>query len=278
MKRRSRSRVSWIVYLLLLVVVFWTLVPFVWMFSTSIKSSWEVFQTPVYWIPKEPTLEQYRTVWTLTDFPRRFWNSMTISICVTLISVLVSIFGGYALARPGLRAKDAFGYCYLVAQMLPAVLLIIPIFIMMRNAGLIDTYWCLILTYTSFAVPFCTWMMKGVFQSIPEEMEQAGMIDGCTPIGAMLRLTLPAAIPGVIATALFAFILCWNEFIFALTLTNSPSMRTLPVGIASYIGHYTVEWGLITAEGVLVSIPVAVGFAFLQKYLVQGLTGGAVKG
>ena len=166
----------------------------------------------------------------------------------------------------------------LMTQMFPGILLVIPYFSLMGAAGLLNTYPALVIAYTSFSLPFCTWMLKGFFDSIPPELDEAAMIDGCSRTSAFLRVILPLSAPGLVATAIFSFLVAWNEFLFAVVLTSTPGMYLVTVGIASNIGQFRIQWNDLMAASVLATLPTIILYAFLERYLVQGLTAGAVKG
>jgi multiple sugar transport system permease protein len=194
------------------------------------------------------------------------------------VATSISAFAGYSLARFQFPGRGLFGVFILVTQMLPGIAVIIPLFIWFKQFQLIDTYWALLIAYNAFAIPFSTWMLRGFFASIPRELEEAALIDGASLFGAFVRIIVPLSLPGLLATGIFAFILSWHEFLFAVTFTNSADIRTLTVGIAAMRGKDVIDWGLLNAGVVITTIPVAVLFAFVQRYLVQGLTAGAVKG
>lgn len=166
----------------------------------------------------------------------------------------------------------------LITQMIPAIATIIPLFLWFQSLGLLDTYWALIIAYNAFAIPFCTWLLRGFFMGIPVELEEASMLDGAGQVGTFVRIILPLSSPGLLATAIFSFILAWQEFLFAVTFTTSANLRTLTVGVAAMRGRDIVDWGLLNAGVVVTTVPLAILFAFIQRYLVQGLTSGAVKG
>jgi multiple sugar transport system permease protein len=253
------------------------LFPFLWMLSTSLKPSEAIFSSPSQWLPWPPTFEHYRALWLDTDFVRFFINSLVVAGGTTLISVVISVLAGYAISRFRFRGDRLFSMGLIVIQMFPPVLLVIPIFIMMIALRLTNTYASLIITYSAFAVSFCTWMLKGYFASIPREIEEMGLVDGCTRLQALWKIIVPVSVPGIVAVALFVFIFAWQEYMFALTFMQTTPMRTLPVGLSLMIGFREVMWGPLMAGAVLVTLPVVIVFMYFQKYLVYGLTLGAVK-
>lgn len=252
--------------------------PFFWMISTSLKESQDIFTKIPEWIPKNITLENFTNLFTNTNFPIYFKNSLIVSISTTIVTLIVSIFFAYGLSRFKFRGRGMFLNTLVVSQMFPLVMLIIPIFAMFIKFDMTDTYISLVISYCTFAVPFCTLMMKSYFDGLSSDIEEAAFIDGCTPIGAIFRIVLPLSAPGIAAVGLFAFILSWQEFIFALTLTNSEEMRTLPVGISLMVGNREVLWGQLMAASTMVTVPVVFLFIYFQKHLISGMTLGGVKG
>ncbi|MCL4561984.1 MAG: carbohydrate ABC transporter permease [Chloroflexi bacterium] len=277
MARRLRIKQA-IVLTLLIIIVTILVFPFIWMLSTAFKGPEEVFTQIPRWIPLKPTLMNFNTILFNTSFPRYFLNSVVVGMVTMVIALAVTIFAGYALSRYNFRGKTAFSMWLLVSQMFPPVLMIIPIFVLMLQLKLVNTYASLIITYATFALPFSTWMLKAYFDTVPIDLEEAAKVDGCNQFQALTKIILPLAAPGIVTVALFIFILAWHEFMFALTLTSTTEMRTLPVGISLFLGEYRTLWGQLMAGSVIVTAPVVVFFVYLQRYIVQGLTLGAVKG
>jgi multiple sugar transport system permease protein len=266
-------------YIGLVCVVAFVVTPFLWMLLGSFKPTYELLQQQgqTLWIA-HPTLENYQRLFHEYDFVRYFLNSLLVATVTATVATSLSAFAGYALARFQFPGRGFFGVLILVTQMLPGIAVIIPLFIWFKQFQLIDTYWALLIAYNAFAIPFSTWMLRGFFASIPRELEEAALIDGAGLVGAFIRIVIPLSLPGLLATAIFAFILSWHEFLFAVTFTNSAEIRTLTVGIAAMRGKDVIDWGLLNAGVVITTIPVAILFGFVQRYLVQGLTAGAVKG
>jgi multiple sugar transport system permease protein len=254
--------------------------PFLWALSASLKTRVELYATPITYIPAAPTLRNYVDAWTsrLTPFSIFFGNSLWVSSVTMVATIVISTSAGYALARFRFVGKNTLMLVFLATQMFPAVLLIPPLLSQWYALGLIDTYQALIYSNFSFTVPFTVWMLVGYFESIPRELEESAMIDGSTRFGAMLRIIVPLAAPGIAATAIFAFVSSWSELLFATTFTSSTEMRTLSAGLLYMAGQYEVQWGQLSAGVVISTIPVAILFTFLQKHLIQGLTAGAMKG
>ena len=256
------------------------LAPFVWVFLTSLKTRQELYATPLVYLPGTLTVANYVDAWTsrLTPFSRFFANSLWVSSVTMVATTAISILAGYALARFRFFGRQAFLLVFLATQMFPAVLLIAPLLSQWHALGLIDTYQALIYSNFSFTVPFTVWMLVGYFDSIPRELEESAMIDGCSRFGALCRVILPLAAPGVAATAIFAFVSSWSELLFAITFTSQTEMRTLSAGLLFMVGQYEIQWGQLSAGVIISTLPVAVLFTYLQRHLIRGLAAGAVKG
>lgn len=256
------------------------LAPFVWVFLTSLKTRAELYATPLLYLPRTLTVANYVDAWTskLTPFSRFFANSLWVSSVTMVATTAISILAGYALARFRFFGRQAVLLIFLATQMFPAVLLIAPLLAQWHALGLIDTYQALIYSNFSFTVPFTVWMLVGYFDSIPRELEESAMIDGCSRFGALCRVILPLAAPGVAATAIFAFVSSWSELLFAITFTSQTEMRTLSAGLLFMVGQYEIQWGQLSAGVIISTLPVAVLFTYLQRHLIRGLAAGAVKG
>ena len=266
-------------YILLVPLVFFVLFPFLWMLSTSLKAVDEVRTVTPSLVPNHPTLENFDGVLSGTLFLTYFRNSLVVATATTVCGLVVSCLAGYAFSA--LRRAPGLGvlaFSMFVAQMVPPVLLVLPLYTLMLHLHLLNTYGSMIIAYTTFAIPFCTWMLKSYFDSLPREIDESALVDGCTRTGVLFRIVLPIALPGLIATGLFCFVLAWNEFLFGYTFVSTDSVRTLTPGISLFMGLWTTNWGYLMAASVMAIVPIAIAFAFLQRYMVQGLTGGAVKG
>ncbi|MEX2540848.1 MAG: carbohydrate ABC transporter permease [Trueperaceae bacterium] len=254
-------------------------VPFLWMVLTSVKAPSELFTSSLQLFPQGGVYwEAYARVWTTGGFARYFFNSIMISTIATGFSVAIAVLAGLGFARYRIVGGDGLLLTVLLSQLFPLVMLVPPFYAVMRDLRILDTHLSLIIAYVTFALPFSIWMLTGYFRSIPVELEESAMIDGATRLGAYLRITLPLAGPGIAATVIYCFILAWNEFLFATTFISSPELRTLPIGLQAFIGQYQTDWNLLMAGAVVTTVPVVVLFVFLQRYLVAGLTAGAVKG
>ena len=256
----------------------WTLFPLYWMVATSITPETQLFTWPLRYFPSAPTLAHYVGVLLQTDIPRYFGNSLSVSLVAAAATLAVAIPGGYALARYRFGGRKPTVLAFLVTQMIPIVVLIVPLFIVFRSLNLINTLYSLMIIYTVLNVPFCTMMMQGFFAGIPSELEEAAMVDGGTRLDAILRVAVPLARSGLIATFLFAFISAWNELLFAIMFLNSDQTFTLPIGLYTFISKYDVHWGRMMAGSTIALIPALAVFGFVQRYMVGGLVSGAVKG
>lgn len=255
-----------------------TLLPIFWMAVTSIKSSSEIFDVPIRYLPSEPTLKHFGDVWTITRFPRYFINSILVAGTAACGTVFASILGGYAFSRYRFRFKNTILIFFLITQMLPFVLLIIPLYTIFARLGLINTHASLMLAYTALNIPFCTLMMSSFYDGIPVSLEECAMVDGATFLQTLIRITIPLVLPGIAATFTFAFIFSWNELMLGIIFIDTESLKTLPVGLATFIQRYDIAWGQMTAAGSMALVPAMILFFLAQRRLVQGLTLGAVKG
>jgi multiple sugar transport system permease protein len=269
-----------VLWLGLAALTLFAMLPFVWVFLASFKTRAELYATPIVYLPASLSVANYVEAWTskLTPFSRFFANSLWVSSVTMVATTLVSILAGYALARFRFAGRQTFLLIFLATQMFPAVLLIAPLLSQWYALGLIDTYQALIYSNISFTVPFTVWMLVGYFESIPLELEESAMLDGCNRFGALCRVVLPLAAPGVAATAIFAFVASWSELLFAITFTSQTEMRTLSAGLLFMVGQYEIQWGQLSAGVIISTVPVAILFTYLQRHLIQGLSAGAVKG
>ena len=254
--------------------------PFAWVLLASFKTRTELYATPLVWLPASLSLANYVDAWTskLTPFSRFFANSLWVSSVTMVATTVISVLAGYALARFRFAGRQTVMMVFLATQMFPAVLLIAPLLSQWHALGLIDTYQALIYSNFSFTVPFTVWMLVGYFESIPRELEESALMDGCGRFGALCRVVLPLAAPGVAATAIFAFVSSWSELLFAITFTSQTEMRTLSAGLLFMVGQYEIQWGQLSAGVIISTLPVAVLLTFLQRHLIRGLTAGALKG
>jgi multiple sugar transport system permease protein len=265
-------------YAVLIVLAILVLFPFYWMTVTSFKSEEQMRSLVSMFWPKPIVGENYEQLWSKTDFVKWYGNSATVAISSTLLATAVGTIGAYALARLRFFGRGFMASATLITYLVPPSILFIPLYAQMRNLGLANSLAGLIAAYPSFTVPFVTWLLMGYFESIPEELEEAAMIDGATRFGAFYRVVLPLSAPGVLAAGLYAFTQAWNEFLYALVFITDGKLRTLPVGLASFITGDVYGWGYLMAGAVLTTLPVIAAYIYLQKYMVEGLTAGSVKG
>jgi multiple sugar transport system permease protein len=273
--RPLRSLLYWLLLSPLLLVI---LFPFAVMISTAVKPRAEIVQTPPAWLPSELRLQNFIDMWHAVGFGPAILNSALVSAAATALCVLVAIPAAYAGARMRFRGEGAFRQFLLITQMLSPIVLVLGIFRLMAAMGLVDQLWALVLAYAAFNLAFAIWMLQSYFRTIPVELEEAAWLDGATALQSLRLIFLPMAAPALGVTAIFVFIYCWNEFVLALTLLRSTDKYTLTIQIFSLVGgRYSVEWDHVMAATLLASVPVAVIFAALQRYLVRGLALGSVK-
>ena len=273
--RRTRHAVLWLVALGALAV---TLFPFYWMLNTSLKPAAEVFASPPTFVSAHWSLDAYAAVLANRPVARYFLNSLVVAVGATAISIVLAALAAYGVTRFFPRGALPFVLFLLFTKMLPETLLIIPYFQLMSDLSLLNTYWALILAYSSFALPFSVWMLIGFFRSIPLELDEAAHIDGASVLQTFFRVILPLARPGLVAVALFTFLVAWNSYVWALVLTTDSSMFVLSVGIANMVGEYRVQWNELMAAAVMAALPVMALYALLERHLVEAITAGAVKG
>ncbi|WP_127125976.1 carbohydrate ABC transporter permease [Georgenia sp. SYP-B2076] len=262
------------------------LAPIAWLFISSISPSTELLAAHPHWWPSDPTLSRYHQIFTsapggdnvAATFRLAMLNSLIVAALTTVISLAVGALGGYAFARLRFRFRRTSLFGFLAIYMLPPIALVIPLYLALANLGLLDTRTGLVLTYCSIVTPFALWTMSNFYLSMPPDLEDAARVDGCTRLGALVRIILPLASPGLLATAMFGFLLAWDEFLYALIFTSTTQAKTIPVSIAEFTGKYSSDFGLIAAGGVLATVPPVLLALVFQRYIVGGLTSGAVKG
>jgi multiple sugar transport system permease protein len=279
-ERRRAGRERRLGALVGVAVVAWllfALTPYLWMLLTSLKPSKDLYQFPLKYLPSQLTLEGYAQLVSGTPFFQYFRNSAMVAGFTVLVVAVVATCAAYALSRYDIPGKPLVLTGLLVTQLIPNVLLVLPIFLSLREMGLLDNPLGLVIVHSAFALPFTTWMLTGFLDGLPRELEEAARIDGCNDIGAFRWVILPLLGPGLAASATYVFIYSWNEFIYALTFTSSEAARTLPVGLHSFVGEYLIRWDLLTAGGVLSALPTVIFFLLVQRHLISGLTSGAVK-
>jgi ABC-type glycerol-3-phosphate transport system permease component len=245
------------------------LLPFAWTLSTSLKQKAMILQVPPAFLPWPPTLENYANVFS-SGFLRYLMNSSIVALCTVLVVVVISIHAGYAVARFTFRGKAAMLFLILIGMAMGEFSTVLPLYFFGSRLGLLDTYGVLVLANSAFIAPLAIWFMQGYFHSIPIQIEEAALIDGASRLGALYQVVVPSAGPGLITVALISFVQSWNEFILALVLTSSGSMRTVSVGMHLYMTDYGIDWGNITAAGVISIVPILILFVFMQRHLCVG--------
>jgi arabinogalactan oligomer/maltooligosaccharide transport system permease protein len=261
----------------LFIALIWSLVPPIWALLTSLKPNDQAISTELK-VFVDPSLNNYNYVLTQTDLPRWFLNSIIVAAFTMVIGIFLSATAGYAVSRFRFPGHRSLMWSFLVTQMFPMAILIVPIYNIFARLGLLNNLSGLVIAYCTTAVPFCAWMLKGYFDTIPIEIDEAGRIDGLTPFGTFYRLVLPLARPGLAVTAFYTFLTAWGEVAYATAFLTSDAKKTLAVGLQTFVGQFKTEWGYLTAAGILVTIPAVIVFLLVQRNLVAGLTAGGTKG
>lgn len=278
MRKQPLWKKTLMVYLPLLLLMVFILFPFYWTFVTSVKPEEELYGTVVTYWPKHITFEAYGKLFTTTvNFLAAMKNSFIVAAMTTIVSLTASTMAAYAFSRYNFVGRKTLMCIFLCNNMFPTVLLLIPLYTIMRKLGLLYTPTSLVLSYTTFTIPFSVWLLLGFLNDLPMSLEEAALVDGCNRGSAFLRIILPILGPCLVATGVYIFMTSWNEYTFAMMFTNTAS-RTIPVALKSLIGQLGVQWDMLTAGGIITIIPVCIMFFFAQKRLVEGLTAGAVKG
>ncbi|MFB3169221.1 carbohydrate ABC transporter permease [Neobacillus sp. 179-C4.2 HS] len=264
-------------YLPLTMLLSFTIFPIYWTLNTAFKPEGDIVKRPLQYLPVNPTTENFVTAWTNVGFATFFKNSLIVGVSTVLVVLVCSTLSGYALSRYQFKGKRSFMIMLLCTQFIPRAMMIIPLFVIFKNLGLISNPLSLIITYTAIEIPFTTILMSGFISNVPKELEEAAMIDGCSKLQSLRHVVFPLLLPGIVATGVFTFIYTWNEFLIALMLTNQQSKFTLPVGLSTMLGEFSINYGALAAGSVIALIPAVILFAYAQKHLVNGM-GGAVKG
>ena len=265
-------------YVILLLVVVVAIFPAIWMLSTSIKLPTELYDIPPEIIPDTPTLQNYVNVFSNSKMFDAFVNSVIITVCVVVITLFISVMAGYGMSRYKLKGHGVLKIALLFGQMIPSVVIIIPLYFLIAKVGLLDTHFSLIMSDMALTIPMGVIMLSSFMDTVPKELDEAAKIDGCSGIGALFRVVLPVAKPGLISVAIYTYIHAWEEFLFALNLSTSTKTRTLPIAIHMFAGEFAVDWGATMAASAIVAFPVLLIFLACNKYFVRGMADGAVKG
>lgn len=283
MQRRSLAH-SILIYISVALVVIMTTAPPVWLFISSISTQNELLSVPVHWVPHSPTFDRYKEIITATGtdtaaiFRRAMLNSIIVAVTVTVICVAFGSLAAYSFARMRLIKHEPFMYLMLFSYMLPPIMIMVPLYPIMRDLKFLDSLVGLIVIYSALIMPFAVWIMRGYFLSIPHDLEDAARIDGCTRLRALIQVIVPVSAPGMVATSLFCLLASWEEFFIALIFTSSPAAKTVPVVIAEFTGRYAIDYGMMATGGVIAGIPPILIALLFQRYLINGLTSGAVRG
>ena len=269
-------------YLALFGFLAFALVPFLWMLTASLEPQTSLFREHLSLLPDPLTFANYRALFSAdpiagTDFPRYFENSVIVVICTVILSLLVAVPAAYGFSRYKFLGKNVIMYGILLQSIFPLVNFLIPLYILLQGLDLLDTYFALIAAYLTFSLPLNIWILKSFFDGIPPDMEMSARLDGASAFRAFFEIAIPPALPGIVATAIFTFILAWDEYLYALTMISSGDMRTLPLGLFTYFSEGIPNWSGLTATAIAMSIPVIIVFLFLQKYFIAALTKGALK-
>jgi len=269
---------KWTGNLLLVVFLVWTLVPFYWMLATSLKKDKEIYGFEATLVPRQPTFDAYRRLFAQTPFVKYLVNSTIIAVSTTAASLVLGCLGPYALARLRFPGRRLIARGLIFSYLVPPALLFIPLFTVMSTLNLIDTRHGLTLVYLSFTLPFCTWLLLGYFRSVPLELEEAALVDGCSRMSALVRIILPMSLPALAVVAFFSFTQAWNEFLYANVFVNSVDVRTITTGLTLFVVEDVFFWGPMMGAACLATIPPVLIYLIFQRWVVKGLTLGAVKG
>ncbi len=275
---RTRRVLKWTGNVLLVVFLVWTLVPFYWMLVTSLKKDKEIYGFEATLVPRQPNLDAYRRLFAQTPFVKYLVNSTIIAVSTTAASLVLGCLGAYALARLRFPGRRLIARGLIFSYLVPPALLFIPLFTVMSTLNLIDTRHGLTLVYLSFTLPFCTWLLLGYFRSVPLELEEAALVDGCSRMSALVRIILPMSLPALAVVAFFSFTQAWNEFLYANVFVNSVDVRTITTGLTLFVVEDVFFWGPMMGAACLATIPPVLIYLIFQRWVVKGLTLGAVKG
>jgi ABC-type glycerol-3-phosphate transport system permease component len=262
-------------YLTIAALTVLVLGPLYWITSSAFKGRQEILQPAPTLVPLAPTVENFQDLFTTTDFPGFLWNSVVVALLTVLFSTLVSLAGAYGLYRLRVPGHNKIAGAVLLSYMVPGTLLLVPLYQVFSRLELIDTRNAVVLVNVALTAPFCTWLLRGFFLAVPDELDEAAAVDGAGPVRTMLQIVLPLVAPGIATVAVYSFIFSWTEFVFASQLLISDDLTTLPIGLSNIMGQYTINWGLLMAGTVCTALPAIIPFLFVGRYFVGGLTAGA---
>lgn len=267
-----------LIYILAILICIFSLIPIMWSISTSLKPQLELFMQPPHWVPKQLTFVHYRNILGNKHMISYFINSFIVAFFSTVIALIIGVLGAYGFSRYKFPGRNTLFYSILFTRILPRVSLIVPFFVTLKNINLYNTRAGLVFVYLIITMPLSIWLLKGFIDNTSYEIEEAATIDGCGPLKLLWRIVLPINLPAISAVGMYVFIVAWNEFLFALTMTQGKSMRPISVGLAFFIDENGIQWGALMAASILMSIPAVFVFSLFQKNLIKGLSEGAVKG
>jgi ABC-type glycerol-3-phosphate transport system permease component len=276
MARNALWRKAYI-YFLVIVIAVYSFLPIYWMFASAFRPPKELFAQPSL-IPQSFTLEYFTVLLSLTNFPINFMNSLIVTISTTIITLICAIPMAYVMTRFQIRGKGLLANAMLYAYMFPPMLLAIPLYNIFVKIGLDNTLLSLVIAHTTITLPLGVWLLGGFFKTLPFEIEQSAMIDGCTRFQAFRRVVLPLSLPGLVTVSIFSFLLSWTDYTYALMLITSDAKKTIPIGLTSMLGSYDIRWGEIMAGSTIITLPLLIIFVFLSRYFIKGLAAGATKG
>lgn len=264
-------------YLPLFLLLLFALFPYIWTILSSIKPESELFTRQIHYLPQSPTFQNYISLFKFTNFSKYLTNSIIVALFTVSVAITVSTLAAYSFARFSFPMKNILLLIVLLTTMFPKILLIIPLFKIFAFLKIMNTYTALILAHSTFAIPFSVWMLTGYLEMIPKQLDEAAWMDGCTKTQVLFKIILPIMAPGLAATIAYIFIQSWNDYLYAVMFTSDLTVRTLPVGLKMFMGKFEINYGWLTAGGVVTSLPIVLFFFLVQKHLVKGLTAGAVK-
>jgi multiple sugar transport system permease protein len=270
----------WLIFKILFLGLFlvFTIFPLYWIFITSLKPKKDMFTFPIQYWPENLTFDNYINIFKISEFNVYIFNSLILSYVAATFSLIIAMLSGYVLARFNFKAKSQVIFAFFITQMIPLFIALAPLYLLMSKLHLLNRLPSLMLMYTVMMIPFCTVILKSFFERIPSSLEEAAMIDGCSRLSALVKVIIPVMLPGIAATFIFAFVQTWNELFLAVMFIDKESAKTIPVAMNSFITKFDIDWGAMSAATVLSVIPTLLLFAFAQKYIVEGMTQGSIKG